>query len=195
MARPAVVVVAPIRLTTASWLTSGRPRQFWVMWQNMRCSILFHLLVPGGGVETALTVAAEVGADLSRFPSVKHFRSWLGLSPGTRISGDKRLSGGPRPRSNRLGQALRMAATTARSDKSAIGAMHRRRLARMDTAKAIKATAHHLARLIYAMLTRGEQYVEQDLADWEEERRDRMIVHLQRQAKRFDLTLVSASAA
>ena len=88
-----------------------------------------------------------------------------------------------------------MAATTARGDKSVIGAMHRRRLARMDTAKAIKATAHHLARLIYAMLTRGEQYVEQDLADWEEERRDRMIAHLQRQAKRFDLTLVSASAA
>ena len=151
--------------------------------------------IPTVGVETALTVAAEVGADLSRFPSVKHFCSWLGLSPGTRISGDKRLSGGPRPRSNRLGQALRMAATTARGDKSVIGAMHRRRLARMDTAKAIKATAHHLARLIYAMLTRGEQYVEQDLADWEEERRDRMIAHLQRQARRFDLTLVSASAA
>ena len=48
MRSPASVVVLPIRLTTTSWLTSGRPRQFWVMWQNIRCSILFHLLVPGG---------------------------------------------------------------------------------------------------------------------------------------------------
>ena len=153
------------------------------------------LAIPTVGVETALTVAAEVGADLSRFPSVGHFCSWLGLAPGTRISGDKRLKGGPRRRSNRVGQALRMAANAARSDKSAIGAAHRRRLARMDTAKAVKATAHQLARLVYAMLTRGEEYVEQDMAAWEEERRDRMVANLQRQARRLDLALVPATAA
>ena len=153
------------------------------------------LAIPTIGVETALTVAAEVGADLSRFASAKHFCSWLGLAPGTCISGDKHLKGAPRRRSNRLGQALRMAATAARNDKSAIGAMHRRRLARMDTAKAVKATAHQLARLIYAMLTRGEEYVARDLAAWEEQRRDRMITHLQRQAGHFNLVLVPAPAA
>ena len=153
------------------------------------------MAIPTIGVETALTVAAEVGADLSRFSSVKQFCSWLALAPGTRISGDKRLKGRLPLRSNRLGQALRMAATTARSDKSAIGAAHRRRLARMDTAKAIKATAHELARLIYAMLTRGEEYVERNLAAWEEERRDRMVANLQRQAKRLDLTLIPAPVA
>jgi hypothetical protein len=42
------VVVFLIKLTTTSWLTRERPRQFWVMWENRRCSILFHLLVPGG---------------------------------------------------------------------------------------------------------------------------------------------------
>ena len=152
------------------------------------------MAIPTIGVETALTVAADVGADLSRFPSVRHFCSWLALAPGTRISGDKRLRGRAPRRSNRLGQALRMAATTARSDKSAIGAAHRRRLARMDTAKAIKATAHELARLIYAMLTRGEEYVERNLAAWEAERRDRMVANLQRQAKRFDLELVPIPA-
>ena len=152
------------------------------------------LAIPTIGVETALTVAAEVGADLSRFASVKHFCSWLGLAPGTRISGDRHLKGRLPRRANRLGQALRMAATTARSDKSAIGATHRRRLGRMDTAKAIKATAHELARLIYTMLTRGEEYVERDLAAWETERRDRMVANLQRQVKRFDLALVPATA-
>ena len=70
------------------------------------------------------------------------------------------------------------------------GVMHRRRLARMDTAKAVKATAHQLARLIYATLTRGEEYVARDLTTWEEERRDRTIKHLQRQARRFNLALV-----
>lgn len=149
--------------------------------------------IPTVGVETALTVAAEVGADLSRFPSEAHFCSWLGLAPGTRISGDRRLKGGPRRRSNRLGQALRMAATTARRDKSAIGAMHRRRLARMDTAKAVKATAHQLARLIYSMLKRGEDYVARDIAEWEAKRRERMILNLQRQAQRLDLELVPAT--
>ena len=151
--------------------------------------------IPTVGVETALTLAAEVGADLSRFPTADHFCSWLGLVPGTRISGDKRL-GGPPPRApNRLGQALRMAASTARSSKTAIGAAHRRRLARMDTAKAVKATAHQLARLVYAMLTRGAEYVERDLAAMETERRDRQIKHLQRQARHFNLALVPAEQA
>ena len=116
-------------------------------------------------------------------------------APGTRISGDKRLGGPPPRQTNRVGQALRMAATSARSDRSAIGAAHRRRLARMDTAKAVKATAHALARLIYAMLVRGEEYVRRDIAAWEAERRDRMVANLQRQARRFDLALVPAPAA
>ena len=153
------------------------------------------LAIPTIGVETALTVAAEIGADLSRFRSIGHFCSWLGLAPGTRISGDRNLKGGERRRANRVGQALRMAATAARSDRSAIGAAHRRRLARMDTAKAIKATAHQLARLIFHMLTRGEEYVARDLAEWEEERRDRMVANLQRQARRFDLELVPVGSS
>ena len=151
--------------------------------------------IPTVGVETALTLAAEVGADLSRFPTPAHFCSWLGLAPGTRISGDKRLGGPPARRANRLGQALRMAASTARNNKTAIGAAHRRRLARMDSAKAVKATAHQLARLIYAMLTRGEEYVERDLAEMETERRDRKIKNLQRQARYFNLALVPCEQA
>ena len=150
------------------------------------------LAIPTIGVETALTVAAEVGADLSRFPSEAHFCSWLGLVPDTRISGDRRLKGGPRRRSNRLGQALRMAATAARRDGSAIGAAHRRGWRGWTPPKAVKATAHQLARLIYALLTKGEEYVARDLAAWETERRDRTIAHLQRQARRFELALVPA---
>ena len=151
--------------------------------------------IPTIGVETALTLAAEVGPDPSRFPTAAHFCSWLGLAPGTRISGDKRLGGPPARRTNRLVQALRMAASTARNNKTAIGAAHRRRLSRMDSAKAVKATAHQLARLTYAMLTRGEDYVEPNLAAMETERRERKIKHPQRQASHFNLALVPAEQA
>ena len=88
-----------------------------------------------------------------------------------------------------------MAASTARNNQTAIGAAHRRRPSRMDSAKAVKATAHQLARLIYAMLTRGEDYVEPDLAAMETERRERKIKHLLRQASHFNLALVPAEQA
>ena len=88
-----------------------------------------------------------------------------------------------------------MAATTARNNKSYVGACHRARLRRLDAGRANKATAHQLARLVYAMLTRGEEYVAREVADFEAERRDRQIRHLQRQAKRYNLSLVENEAA
>ena len=138
------------------------------------------------------TIAAEIGPDLSRFPSSKHFCSWLTPTPGTRISGGKSLKGRVPKRSNRAGQALRLAASNARHHRSFIGACHRARLRWLDPPRAIKATAHQLARLIYAMLTRGEGYVEKGIEHFETERRDRQLRHLQRQARRFNPALVEA---
>ena len=83
--------------------------------------------IPTIGIETALTIASEVGPDLSRFPSAAHFCSWLTLAPGTRISGGKQLRGSQPKRLNRAGQALRVAASTARHNKTYIGACHRAR--------------------------------------------------------------------
>ena len=151
--------------------------------------------IPTIGVETALVLACEIGPDLSRFPTPEHFCSWLTLAPGTRISGGKHLKGAPAKRTNRAGQALRMAASTARHNRTFIGACHRARLRRLDSARAIKATAHQLARLIYAMLTRGEDYVERGIEHFESERRDRQLRHLQRQARHFNLALVPAEQA
>ena len=151
--------------------------------------------IPTVGVETALTVASEIGPDLSRFPSPEHFCSWLTLAPGTRSSGGKPLEGRAPKRCNRAGQALRLAASTARHNQSFIGACHRARLRRLDPARAVKATAHQLARLIYAMLTRGEEYVERGIEHFETERCDRQLRHLQRQARHFNLALVPAEQA
>jgi hypothetical protein len=82
-----------------------------------------------------------------------------------------------------------MAASTAANSNSFIGAAHRARLARMDKPRAIKATAHHLARLIYAMLTRGEEYVERGIEHFEAERHDRRLKALRRNARSLGFTL------
>lgn len=149
--------------------------------------------VPTLGIETVLVIASEIGPDLSRFPSSGHFCSWLSLAPPTRISGGKPLPGKTPKVLNRAGQALRQAAANARNSDSFIGAAHRARLTRMDTAMAIKATAHQLARLIYAMLTKGQPYVEQGIEAFEARSRKRQLRALQRKAARFGLKLVEAA--
>jgi transposase len=151
--------------------------------------------IPAIGVETALVLAAEIGPDLSRFPTCEHFCSWLSVAPGTRITGGQPLPGRSARVLNVAGQALRQAASTARHSKSFIGAAHRARLARMDKAKAVKATAHQLARLIYAMLTKGHEYVERGIEQFESEARERRLKNLQRQARRFGLELVASESA
>lgn len=146
--------------------------------------------IPTLGLETVLVLAGEIGPEVSRFPTAEHFSSWLGVAPPTRISGGKPLPGHAPKIINRAGQALRQAATNARRSQSFIGASHRARLARMDTSKAIKATAHQLARLIYAMLTHGQAYVEKGIDSFEAQRRDKQLRALQHKARQLGLALV-----
>lgn len=147
------------------------------------------------GIETAtaLKVIAEVGPDLSRFKSVKHFASWLGLYPGTKISGGKVLSGATKHTSNRLAQALRVAAFALSRSKSSLGAYYRRLSSRLDKAKAITATAHKLARLIFTLLTKGTEYVDQGQDYFDERYRQRVVHHLHRRAASLDFTLTPSN--
>jgi transposase len=131
--------------------------------------------IEGIDVGTALTMMAEVGPDLSRFKTVKHFASWLGLCPGTKISGGKVLSGPSQRIANRLAQALRMSAVSAGRSHSALGAYYRRLAARLGKAKAIRATAHKLARLIYTLMTKGEAYVDQGQDYFEQQHQQRVV--------------------
>ncbi|MDO7900324.1 IS110 family transposase [Pseudomonas citrulli] len=149
--------------------------------------------IPTIGIESALVLASEVGPDLSRFPTEQHFSSWLGVAPPTRISGGKLLPGQVPKIFNRAAQALKQAASSARNDKSFIGASHRARLARMDTSCAIKATAHQLARLIYAMLIKGQPYVEKGMEEFEAQSRNRQLRALQRKATKLGMRLIDAA--
>ena len=149
--------------------------------------------IPGIDTSTALKVVSEVGTDLGRFANVKHFTSWLGLCPGTKISGGKILSSATKPCANRAAQALRMAAQTLRKSQSALGAYHRRMCARMDRPKAITATAHKLARLVYFMLTKGQAYVEAGQQYYEERYRERVVQNLTRRARDLGFELAPAT--
>jgi transposase len=97
---------------------------------------------------TALIILSEVGTDMTRWPSVKHFWSWLGLCPQHNISGGTGLSRRVRPGAQRVTVALRLAARTLHHSQSAWGAFFRRMQVRLGTPKALTATAHKLARLV-----------------------------------------------
>lgn len=149
-------------------------------------------LVQIGGIDvcTALKVLVELGPDLSKFKTAKHFCSWLGLCPGTRISGGKRLSGASKRIPNRVAHALKLAAQGLHRSQCGLGAYYRKMAARLGKGKAVTATAHKLARLIYALLTQGSDYVEQSQAEYDAKFKARNLKYLQQKAKTLGFELI-----
>jgi transposase len=171
----------------------GRPRnapKFDLRTQLFRMCGVDLTRINGIDVTTALAVISETGADLSRFPTAGHFTSWLGLCPGTKITGGKVMTGKTKRVANRAAQALKLAAAALRSSKSALGAYFRRMCARMDKPKAVTAAAHKLARLIYMMLTKGEEFTDQGQDYYEERYRQRVVRHLSQRAEQLGMKLV-----
>jgi transposase len=151
--------------------------------------------IDGVAPYTALTLIAEIGRDMTRWPTEKHFTSWLALSPGNKISGGKLLSSRTKASANRVAAALRMAASTLHHTRSALGAFFRRLKARLGAPKAITATARKLACLVYSMLTHGTAYVDQGQHYYEQRYQQRALSNLSRRAQELGYTLVKASAA
>jgi transposase len=154
------------------------------------------IAISGLNASTVQTIVAEIGTDLSRFPSVKHFCSWLGLAPHNDISGGKVLRSGTLPAHNRAGQAFRMAAqSVSRSPHSAFGAFYRRMRARLGPKQAIVATAHKIARTFYQMLKHRTSF--QDLGADEYERRahERDVANLCKRASKLGMQVVPTASA
>lgn len=116
--------------------------------------------IHGIGPSLALKLISECGTDMTRWPSSKHFTSWLCLSPGNKISGGKMLSSRTRRSSNRATAALRLGAIAIGKTNTALGAFYRRLSARIGKAKAVTATARKIAVLFYNALRYGMQYVD-----------------------------------
>jgi transposase len=146
--------------------------------------------IDGLGAHTVLKVLSETGFDMTRWPSAKHFGSWLGLAPNNRISGGKILSRRSLPTANRAAAALRVAAQALHRSKSALGAFLRRKAAHLGMPKAITATAYKLARSLYAVLTTGSAYVDPGQDAYERAQAARVVRTLSRRAHQLGYDLV-----
>jgi transposase len=150
--------------------------------------------IDGIDTNTALKIISEIGVDIDRWKSEKHFASWLGLSPGSKVTGGKRLSGKTKPVVNRAATALRFAASTLYKSKCALGAYYRRMKARLGAPKAITATAHKLARLIYSMMKHGKEYTDVGQDYYEQQYKSRAIKNIKTRARQLGFELVEAVA-
>lgn len=149
--------------------------------------------IHGIGPYLALRLVSEVGTDLSRWPTAKHFTSWLTLSPGSKISGGKVLSSHSRKTNNRVTAHLRLAATTVGRTNTALGAFYRRLAARIGKAKAVTATARKIAVLFYNAMRYGIVYSDPGASYYDERYRKRVIKGLHRRAAEFGFTLQEAT--
>jgi transposase len=146
--------------------------------------------ISGLGADTLLTLAGEVGFDMSPWKSEKHFTSWLSLCPGTRTSNRRVLSSKTRRNSNRAAAAFRMAAATLARSKTALGAFYRRIGARVGRPQAVTATARKIAVLYYSLLKHGTSYLEIGQAAYEQKYQQRRLKAIRTQALNLGFQLV-----
>jgi len=129
---------------------------------------------------SALSILSEVGTDMSKWKSERHFTSWLGLAPNTRISGGKVISSRIMKKRHHAGQAFRMAANGLYNSKSPLGDFYRRLRARSGAGKAVVATARKLAIIFYKMVGNQEAFNPKALADYQEKYRQKKINQLKK---------------
>ncbi len=124
-------------------------------------------LIEGIDVGTALVILGEIGVDVSRFPTEKHFASWLRLCPPQDESNQTKKRRGHRKGTNRVAIALRMCARSLGRTLTPLGLFYRRIRSRIGGLGAAKATAHKLACLVYRMLKYGQEYVTQSMEEYQ----------------------------
>lgn len=150
--------------------------------------------IPGINALTALTIISEIGTSVDKWKNSKAFASWLGLCPGTKISGGKRLGGKTAPCKNRASEALRMAACSLYKSQTSIGTFLRRMKARLGPAKAITATAHKLAVILYTMIRERKTYKEIGAGYYDQLYRVRSVQNLKKFASRLGFDILPKQA-
>lgn len=144
------------------------------------------------GIEqsTAMNVLSEIGIDMSKWPTEKHFASWLGLCPQHRGSAGKIKNRRMRGGANRAARAFRLAGQGCHHAKNAMGAFYRRVQARAGGGKAVIATARKIACRVYRLMKYGEAYVRQEMAAYEAMYRVKTTKGLAKKAAEFGYKLV-----
>ena len=151
--------------------------------------------IDGVNTLTAQVVLSEIGTDMSKWPTVKHFTSWLGLCPHNDKTGGKVIRTRTHKTQNRAAAALRMSACTLSHSHSALGGYYRRMRAKLGAPEAVTATAHKLARIIYAMLKNQTEYQDPGEGYYEKQARQRAIKNLKRKAHQLGFQLIKEAAS
>lgn len=150
--------------------------------------------IPGFDVLRVQTIFSELGADLSDFPTDSSFASWLNLCPKDGTSAGRRIRAPKIKNTNRVTQTFRMAAQTLHKNMSYLGDYYRGQRTRFGPLKAIKNTAHKLARIVFHLITTRQPYDETVFAKLEARHQDRRLRKLQTQAKQMGYSLVATPA-
>ena len=149
-------------------------------------------ILPAHSEYSVLQLIGEVGTDLSKWATEKHFTAWAGLAPASKQSGKRRRT--VKRRRNRAGRLFCvMARSLARSNTIALGGFYRRMHARKGGLHANVALARKLAVLFWRVMVKGVQYVERGLADYEEKLQKTKERALNRLAKELGRELVSVA--
>lgn len=184
--------------------TGGKPRPRKTPWRNEPPQLRDDLYrafgvdlteIPGINALTAQMLLTEIGPNLARFPTAAAFCSWLRLCPDPKISGGQVLSSRTRPTKNRAALALRMATQALHRSDTFLGDYFRRMKARMGVPKAMTATAHKLARIVYHMVTTRQEYDTTIFQQQEQHRRQQKSARLYKQARELGFHLVPVSPA
>ena len=140
---------------------------------------------------TALQLIAEIGTDMSRWATEKHFTSWLTLAPKNKISGGRLLSSRTQPSANRAAAILRLAVMSLSRTQTALGAFYRRLAARIGKSQAITATARKLAILVYRVLKGDLTYRDPGADAYDHQQRTRTLRRLRQRAATLGFDLVN----
>lgn len=147
----------------------------------------------GIGPYNALRLLSEIGTDMSRWPTEKHFTSWLTLAPHNKVSGGRLLSSRTQRSANRAAAILRLAALNLGRTQTALGAFYRRVAFRIGKAKAVTATARKLAILIYRTLKDGLVYADPGAEAYDTQHRTHVLRRLRQRAKNLGFGLIDLS--
>jgi transposase len=147
-------------------------------------------IIDGLDVLAVQSILSEIGLDMTRWPTEKHFCSWLGLCPSNRITGGKIKSSKSRHVINRAANTFRISAMALANSKTALGGYYRRMRTRLGAPKAITATANKLARIFYRALRFGKAYIDIGLDTYEKKFQQRVLITLKRRAHELGYELM-----
>jgi transposase len=149
--------------------------------------------IDGIQASTAMTLIAELGTDLSGFPTEKHFASYLRQSPRNKITGGRIKSSRTGKTGSRAATALRVAAQSLHGSQSALGAFYRRLRARIGPEKAITATARKIAVHYYRLVRHGVVYQDPGAQAYDQRFEQQRMRWLTKQATKMGMVLTPAS--